>query len=619
VSERFDFPATSTAADASPASVAPDVELGSLATEVSGLRLAAPDPRLEAVVVVPARDEAERVGRCLQALAEQRGVEHEAYEVIVVLDGCRDATRERVLELGARHAALRLHVLELGESSGVGRARCLGMDLACERLFALGRPGGLIASTDADSVVAEDWLAAQLVLAGLGARAIGGRIELDDAEACELSGEALELRGVEAARRMRDVLERDVAQEGSLSEHHQFSGASLALTAATYRECGGLPVSAALEDEALERRLANRSIPICRSLSVRVRTSARTEGRAPRGLAHDLTVSDWRARRSFQAAQFPLEDLLAAKRESIAVVLPAREVAGSIGAIAACIAELQKDGLIDEALVIDSASVDGTAEIAAAAGLTVVQEDAVASECGPAQGKGDAMWRALQVVKSDIVAYVDADTEGFHAGFLTGLLGPLIHDREIQFVKGCFERPFRDGSGSGSAPRAGEGGRVTELLARPLLNLHAPELAVFDQPLAGEVAARRELLVGLPFSVGYGVEIAMLIDAWRAVGLDGLAQVHLGVRQNAHQSLRELSAMAYAVLVAASTRLLGRQFADTQVSGSIALPPRELNGPMEMRRVPIEERPPLGLPAAQASEHPGLEAAVRALDLDLSA
>jgi glucosyl-3-phosphoglycerate synthase len=322
-----------------------------------------------------------------------------------------------------------------------------------------------------------------------------------------------------------------------------------------------------------------------------------------------LGPTNWRARRSFQAGEFPLERLLAARRESIAVVLPAREVAATIGAIARRVADLRKVGLIDEALVIDSASADRTAEIAAAAGMTVVQEDAVAPECGPAQGKGDAMWRALQVVQSDIVAYLDADTENFHAGFLTGLLGPLICDPEIEFVKGCFERPFRDRAQSGSSARAGEGGRVTELLARPLLNLHAPELAVFDQPLAGEVAARRELLLGLPFSVGYGVEIAMLIDAWRAVGLDGLAQVHLGVRQNAHQSLRELSVMAYAVLVAASTRLHGSQFTGAQVSGLLALPPQAPDAPMELRRVPIEERPPLRRHAG-AAESPTPAAAL---------
>jgi glucosyl-3-phosphoglycerate synthase len=325
-------------------------------------------------------------------------------------------------------------------------------------------------------------------------------------------------------------------------------------------------------------------------------------------MSEDLTVIDWRARRSFQAAEFPLERLLAAKRSSIAVVLPAREVAATIGAIAQRVADLREVGLIDEALVIDAASQDRTAEIATAAGLAVVQENDVASEFGPTQGKGDAMWRALQVVRSDIVAYLDADTENFHAGFLTGLLGPLICDPQIEFVKGCFERPFRDGAQSGSGARVGEGGRVTELLARPLLNLHAPELAAFDQPLAGEVAARRDLLLGLPFSVGYGVEIAMLIDAWRAVGLNGLAQVHLGVRHHAHQPLRELSAMAYAVLVAASTRFLGPEFTDAHASGSLALPPQAPDvpdAPMELRRVPIEERPPLrGHPGATESPTP---------------
>jgi glucosyl-3-phosphoglycerate synthase len=558
------------------------------------LTLSPPSSRLEAVVVVPARDEAERIGACLRALAEQRGVSHEAYEVVVVLDGCRDDTRERALDVAVSHPHLRLHLVELSVPSGVGRARRVGMDLACERLLAVDRPLGLIASTDADSVVAEDWLAAQRALAAAGASAIGGSIELDPAEASELSREALQRRSAEALRRLRDVRERGIPWSDQIAEHHQFSGASLALTAAAYRQCGGLPVSAALEDEALERELSNRGIPIHRSRAVRVSTSARTEGRAPRGLAHDLTVTDWRARRSFRSGEFSLERLLATKRESIAVVLPAREVAASIGPIAECVAELRSTGLIDEALVIDSASVDGTAEIAAAAGLTVLQEDALAREHGPAQGKGDAMWRALGAVQSDLVAYLDADTANFHTGFVLGLLGPLICEPEIQFVKGCFQRPFRDGSAaSGSIARAGQGGRVTELLARPLLNLHAPELAVFDQPLAGEMAARRELLVRLPFSVGYGVEIAMLIDAWRAVGLDGLAQVDLGERQNAHQSLRELSAMAYAVLVAASARFLGPEFADTHASGSIALPPQGLGEPMEMRRVPIEERPPL--------------------------
>ena len=210
-------------------------------------------------------------------------------------------------------------------------------------------------------------------------------------------------------------------------------------------------------------------------------------------------------------------------------------------------------GLVDEAVVVDACSRDGTAELAAAAGIRVVQQDELAREYGPAQGKGDAMWRGLASVSSELVVFLDTDTVDFHEGFVRGLVGPLISAPGIDFVKGCFARPLREGS----RLRPGEGGRVTELMARPLLNLYAPELAVFDQPLAGEVAARRELLEQLPFCVGYGVEIAMLIDAWRLVGLEGLAQVDLGERQNRHQPLRELSAMAYAVLAAASSRLVG--------------------------------------------------------------
>jgi glycosyltransferase involved in cell wall biosynthesis len=544
-----------------------------------------PDRGLCAVVVVPARDEAERIEACLRSLAAQEGVAREQYELIVVLDGCRDGTREKVLAFAAREPTLRLRVVVLAEPEGVGRARRRGMDLACERLLALGKGEGLIASTDADSVVARDWLSAQLALVQSGAEAIGGLIELDGHEAAQLTPAAVRERDGRAAERLRAVLSRERA---GIAEHHQFSGASLALTAQAYRRCGGLPVRAALEDEALEEELRARGIAIHRSRSVRVTTSARTGGRAPRGLAQDLARADWRARRSYTASEFPLERLLAEKTKSVALVLPAREVATTIGAVAAHAARLRDAGLLDEVLVIDSGSRDGSAQIAEQAGVRVVQEDELSTELGPARGKGDAMWRALRVLDSEIVAYADTDTEELGEQFLTGLLGPLICDASVHFVKGFFRRPFRT---EGALMPHG-GGRVTELMARPLLNLHAPELAVFDQPLAGETAGRRELLESIPFSAGYGVEIAMLIDAWRAVGLDGLAQVDLGVRQNRHQSLRELSAMSYAVLVAAQSRFLGADFADAHAGGSIALPTGE-SGAMESRRVTVEERPAL--------------------------
>ena len=549
-------------------------------------QLPAPVPSLCAVVVVPARDEAARIRYCLAGLARQREVKLDTYEVIVVLDGCRDHTRRALEEFACQTPDLTVHAVELENSLGVGRARRLGMDLACQRLLSLAADGGLIASTDADSVVAPDWLATQLELSKRGAHAIGGLIELDPEESRVLPAAVAE-RERRATTRMREVLNKAAPQD--TTEHHQFSGASLAVSAAVYQRCGGLPVRAALEDEALEHELSLLGVPIHRSRRVRVSTSARTSGRAPRGLARDLASSDWCSRRCYTAGEFPLERLLDAKQSTIGLILPAREVAQTIRPIAELSLTLQEAGLLDEVLVIDAASHDGTAEIAEQAGISVLQESELSREYGPACGKGDAMWRALRATSSEIVAYADTDTRDFKRHFLLGILGPLICEPDVQFVKGAFRRPFRNGV---TQLRDG-GGRVTELMARPLLNLHAPELAVFNQPLAGETAARRELLERLPFSAGYGVEIAMLIDAWRAVGLDGLAQVDLGVRQNRHQPLRDLSAMAYAVLLAAQTRFLGEDFADAHACGSMAIPALDDPVRMETRRVTVQERPPL--------------------------
>ncbi len=565
-------------------------------TPIDLLALPAPHPDLRAVVVIPARDEAPRIEACLRALAAQRGVPAGSYETIVVLDGCRDGTGE-VVRRFARSPGPALHTVALLRSQGVGRARRLGMDIACRRLLQIGRREGLVASTDADTVVAVDWLAAQLALADAGAAAIGGLIELDLAELGALDPRVLAVREQSAKRRLQAAAEQ--AADPASVEHAHFSGASLALTAAAYRRCGGLPVRAALEDEALAQALGRHGIAIQRSRRVRVRTSARTDGRAPRGLARDLASADWRARRSYRAEQFSLSRLLVAKRQPVTLLLPTREVAQTIGPIAEAAAGLRDAGLLDEVLAIDAASRDGSAAIAAAAGIAVAQESELLAEHGPALGKGDAMWRGLAATGGEIVAFVDTDTEDFHDGFLLGLLGPLLCDPAVQLVKGRFRRPFRNGE----AVLAEGGGRVTELTARPLLNLHAPELAVFDQPLAGETAGRRELLERIPFSAGYGVEIAMLIDCWRLCGLDALAQVDLGVRQNRHQPLRELSAMAYAVLVAAQSRFLGPEFADAHACGSIVLPPTEGVGePMQTRAVAVQERPALARPGPRERE-----------------
>jgi glucosyl-3-phosphoglycerate synthase len=549
---------------------------------------ATPHPDLLAVVVVPARDEASHIAACLQALSTQLDMGPDSYEVILILDGCRDHTLQVVQQTTGHLQQPAFHTITLLRAQGVGRARRLGMDIACRRLLQIGREDGLIACTDADTTVAPDWLSAQLALAQAGAEAIGGLIELEPTGRQTLSPQAVAIREQGAARRLTDAIEQS-AGRGTV-EHPHFSGASLALSAAAYRRCGGLPIRAALEDEALANALARQGVAIHRSRRVRVRTSARTDGRAPRGLAQDLSRADWRARRTYRAEEFPLERLLAVKQHTVALVLPTREVAETLGPIAEIAANLEEAGLLDEVLVVDAASEDGTSAIARQAGIHVVQESELLPEYGPAQGKGDAMWRGLAATDSEIVAFADTDTENFHERFLLGLIGPLLCERDIQFVKGTFRRPFR----SGATVSAEGGGRVTELMARPLLNLHAPELAVFEQPLAGETAARRALLERIPFSAGYGVEIAMLIDCWRACGLDGLAQVDLGERQNRHQPLRDLSAMAYAVLVAAQTRFLGAAFADAHACASIILPPARSNPElMENRPVTVEERPPL--------------------------
>lgn len=306
----------------------------------------------------------------------------------------------------------------------------------------------------------------------------------------------------------------------------------------------------------------------------------------PSNAERDARLADWSARRSHHADDFPLELLRAAKHASVSVVLPAREVAETIGPIVEALLPLREAGLIDELLVVDAASQDGTAALAERLGATVVQESEVLPEFGPARGKGDAMWRAVAVARGDVVAFVDADTEEFDPRFVLGLLGPLLTDDSVAYVKGAYRRPFR--LGERTVPDGG--GRVNEILARPLINLYLPELAPFVQPLAGEVAARRTLLEALPFPVGYGVEIAMLIDAYRHAGLEALAQVDLGTRQNRHQPLRALSAMAYAVLVAAERRVHGDGVAALAAPGPLRFPH---GGVTEIATVAVEERPPL--------------------------
>lgn len=246
--------------------------------------------------------------------------------------------------------------------------------------------------------------------------------------------------------------------------------------------------------------------------------------------------------RSFDHADFPTAALLAAKDRRVSVVLPARDCADTVGAVVARIVEL--GALVDQILVVDGASTDGTPQAAARGGAQVVDEAELMPERGPVQGKGDAMWRALAAVTGDVVAYVDADTRDFHPRFVNGLVGPLLTDPGLRFVKATYRRPFV----AGDHELPGGGGRVSQLTARPLLAAFYPELAVFTQPLAGEVAASRELLESIPFATGYAVEMAMLLDVFDAAGAAAMAQCHLGERRNHHQPLEALRPMAETVL-----------------------------------------------------------------------
>jgi glucosyl-3-phosphoglycerate synthase len=248
--------------------------------------------------------------------------------------------------------------------------------------------------------------------------------------------------------------------------------------------------------------------------------------------------------RRFHHSEFDLRRLLEHKREPITVVLPAREVADTIGQIVERLRSLGP--LIDQIVVVDADSRDGTAGVAARAGAEVYQEAQLMSEHGPVLGKGDAMWRAIRVVRGELVVYLDSDTRDFAPHFALGMLGPLVCETELQFVKGFFRRPYLRADGT---ELPADGGRVTELTARPLLSAFFPELAAFVQPLAGEVAMRRSLLERLPFATGYAVETAMLLYAHDALGgTEGMAQVDLDVRLNRHQPLPQLGPMAYAVL-----------------------------------------------------------------------
>ncbi|HTY71442.1 MAG TPA: glucosyl-3-phosphoglycerate synthase [Actinomycetes bacterium] len=302
-------------------------------------------------------------------------------------------------------------------------------------------------------------------------------------------------------------------------------------------------------------------------------------------------VERWSRRRWSHAHDWPVPALVAAKGTTrVSVVLPALDEESTVGDIVARIRrELVEVShpLVDEIVVMDSGSRDATATVAARAGARVVERADVLPEFPVLPGKGEVLWRSLAATDGDVVVFVDADLEDFSASVVTGLLGPVLTDRSICLVKGAFDRPWR----VGDDVRPTGGGRVTELVARPLLNLCWPELAGVAQPLVGEYAARRGLLEQLAFPTGYGVELAILVDTLALAGLDAIAQVDLGVRLHAHQDDAALGRMAAEIWQTALRRL----GADAAIRGAALTQFDRADGELVPRTHDVSsvERPPL--------------------------
>ena len=310
-----------------------------------------------------------------------------------------------------------------------------------------------------------------------------------------------------------------------------------------------------------------------------------------------MTSHGWFTSRTFHHSRFEdLGALVEQKRRAgvtISACIPTLNEEHTVGPIVASIrTQLMEDhALVDELVVVDSLSDDRTARVAEDAGAAVVQDRDILPDMEPGAGKGEALWKSLLVLRGDLIAWLDADIDEFHPRFVYGTLAPMLLDDGVGYVKAFYDRPMRRGNTVDPA----EGGRVTELLARPLLNMFWPELAAVVQPLSGEYAGRREMLERIPFFTGYGVELGMLIDLYEAFGMDAIAQVDLDVRLHRNQPLRSLSRMSFAILQTALRRLEGS--GRLRLTGELETVFRQLrkeNGDytLEASEVRVEERPP---------------------------
>ena len=296
-----------------------------------------------------------------------------------------------------------------------------------------------------------------------------------------------------------------------------------------------------------ERILRESPVPV---IAVKSRRSEESSIRNPGVTAISILVDKWFAENTYHANEFKnLEALISLKKEqglSISVAMPALNEQATLGRVIRTIKRslMERVPLIDEIVLIDSQSTDRTREIAEDCEVPVFIHQEILPQYDARSGKGEALWKSLYVTHGDLVVWIDTDITNIHPRFVYGLLGVLLHSPGIQFVKGFYRRPLR----IGDKIQAGGGGRVTELTARPLLNLFYPELSGVIQPLSGEYGGRRSLLERLTFYSGYGVEVGLLIDAFEKAGLDALAQVDLMERIHRNQSLEPLSKMSFAII-----------------------------------------------------------------------
>ena len=314
--------------------------------------------------------------------------------------------------------------------------------------------------------------------------------------------------------------------------------------------------------------------------------------------AISILVDKWFAENTFHADEFSdLKQLMALKEKSgqtISLALPALNEEETVARVIQTIKRSLMDEvpLLDEIVLVDSNSSDRTREIARDLGIPVYIHQEILPELGPRPGKGEALWKSLLVTRGDIIAWIDTDIVNIHPRFVYGILGPLLLSPRIQFVKGFYRRPLK----TGSTLEAGAGGRVTELTARPLLNLFYPELSGVVQPLAGEYASRRSFLEQTPFFSTYGVETGLLIDVFEAHGLAAIAQVDLLERIHHNQSLEALSKMSFVIIQAFLRKLekrYGQQMVE-DVNKSMKLIRHTASGySLEVAEIIEHERPPM--------------------------